>query len=325
LEITTFFSTNRKATGKAAPEGFFGADRQQDLQFGKTVVSIPTVREPGTLNLPSLWKFEQTADPNKHFIFKHVIPLATEAVMAELSKAIGDSSNKSLLIFVHGYNVSFADAALRTAQLAHDLSFPGTAIFFSWPSAATARGYWRDEETVQLSQPAFDEFLENISNLGASEIYLIAHSMGNRLVANVLKDRAAKGKSIPNLRELFLAAPDINVELFREVIAPGLAALEGVHRTIYASSSDLALQLSKVVHQYKRVGDTEGGVQTFTGFETIDASDVAPIRRAFGHSYVIDSPEVLVDIAETLTKHFTADQRNLHRLGSPPTSWWLFK
>jgi hypothetical protein len=64
LEITTFFATNRTATGSTAPSNFFGSDRQKDnLQFGTTVVSIPTARQPGDLNLPSLWKFEFSADP----------------------------------------------------------------------------------------------------------------------------------------------------------------------------------------------------------------------------------------------------------------------
>jgi len=325
VEITTFFATNRRATGKTAPADFFGSNRQQNVQFGKTVVSIPTNRKPGTMSLPSLWKLEVSADPNKHFIFKSVLPLDTEAARAEMSGALADSTRQSLLVFVHGYNVSFADAALRTAQLAHDLSFPGTAAFFSWPSAARTRGYWHDEEVVQLSELAFDEFLDRIAEVGATEIFLIAHSMGNRLVTTVLNQRTTKGKSLPNLRELFLAAPDINAETFTEVIVPGMANLQGVHRTIYASSGDLALRASKIVHDYRRVGETDGGVLVFDGFETIDASGVAPLLRAFGHSYVVDSAKVLGDIAETLMLHFTADQRNLQRSGAPPRYWWLLK
>jgi esterase/lipase superfamily enzyme len=121
-----------------------------------------------------------------------------------------------------------------------------------------------------------------------------------------------------------LAAPDINAEIFREKILPGLSTL-AAHRTIYASSSDVALRASKVVHDYRRVGETEGGVLTFAGFETIDASSVAPLLRSFGHSYVVDSTKVLGDIAETLSMRFNADQRNLPRQGTPPSAWWLLK
>ncbi|MBR1225220.1 alpha/beta hydrolase [Bradyrhizobium sp. AUGA SZCCT0176] len=331
VEVTTYFATNRKASGKSAPEDFFGPEREPHdqvgnprNQFGKTLVSIPTARKLGEMPLPSLWKLELSPNPSKHFIFKQVVPLDTAAAIAEMSKVIGQSSKKSLLVFVHGYNVSFADAALRTAQLAHDLSFPGTAVFYSWPSVATTKGYWHDEETVQLSEKAFDDFLDKIAGLGASDVFLIAHSMGNRLVTTVLKDRAANGKNIPNLKELLLAAPDINAEIFKDKILPGLAAID-VHRTIYASSSDVALRASKVVHDYRRVGETTDGVLTFSGFETIDASAVAPIIRAFGHSYVVDSTKVLGDIADTLNLRFNADQRSLPKAGAPPSTWWVLK
>ncbi|WP_128089681.1 alpha/beta hydrolase [Bradyrhizobium viridifuturi] len=324
VEITTYFATNRKATGSSTPAEFFGPERVAESQFGKTVVSIPTARKAGDMNLPTLWKFEVNPDPSKHFVFKQVVPLDTVAATTELAKAVSQSTKKSLLVFVHGYNNSFEDAALRTAQLAHDLSFPGAAIFFSWPSLGTTKGYWHDEEIVQLSEAAFDDFLDKVAAVGASEVFLIAHSMGNRLVTTVLRDRASKGKTIPNLRELMLAAPDINAEIFKEKIIPGLAAID-VHRTIYASSGDVALRASKIVHDFRRVGETVDGVLTFDGYETIDASAVAPIVRAFGHSYVVDSAKVLGDIADTMNLHFSADQRSLPREGTPPSAWWVLK
>lgn len=99
VEITAFFATNRAATGSTATDKYFGAERQQLLQFGKAVVSIPTNRKPGTLDLPSLWKFELTADPNKHFIFKEIIPLQADAAQTEMSKIVAASNKKSLLIY----------------------------------------------------------------------------------------------------------------------------------------------------------------------------------------------------------------------------------
>jgi len=167
--------------------------------------------------------------------------------------------------------------------------------------------------------------MDDVGNMGATEVFLIAHSMGNRLVTKVLSDRATKGKATENLRELLLAAPDINAEIFRQQIMPGLALLHGVHRTIYASSSDLALRASKIVHDYRRVGETDGGAQVFSGFETVDVSSTAPLFRAFGHSYVVDSVKVLGDIAETISLHLDADGRSLPREGAPPAVWWLLK
>nr|WP_283848708.1 alpha/beta hydrolase [Bradyrhizobium brasilense] len=275
--------------------------------------------------MPSLWRFELSPDPKKHFVFKSLTPLDTGDAQSQLAAAIKASPKHSLLVFVHGYNVSFFDAAMRTSQLAHDLSFQGEAIFFSWPSAATTSGYSHDEEVVQLSEPAFNHFLDDLEKSGASDIIIVAHSMGNRLVTKVLGSRAAQGKQTSNLRELLLAAPDINAEIFREQILPGLEKLRGAHKSIYASSADLALRASKIVHDYRRVGETIGGVLTFADFETIDASSVSPALRSFGHSYVVDSVKVLGDIAETIDLRFGADQRNLPRQGVPPSTWWRLK
>lgn len=325
VEISTFFATNRAATGNAAPDYFYGSDRWGDLRYGKALISIPTARSPGDLNLPSLWRFELTSDPSKHFVFKSLTPLDANDAQAQLAAAIRASPKQSLLVFVHGYNVSFFEAAMRTTQLAHDLSFRGEAIFFSWPSAGITAKYAHDEEAVQLSEPAFNRFLDDLEKSGAADIILVAHSMGNRLVTKVLSDRASRGKLMPHLRELLLAAPDINAEIFKEQILPGLANLQGTHRAIYASSSDLALRASKIVHDYRRVGETIGGVLTFADFETIDASGVAPTVRSFGHSYVVDSVKVLGDIAETIDLHFGAEQRNLARQGTPPSAWWVLE
>src|SRR5262245_66140955 len=80
--------------------------------------------------------------------------------------------------------------------------------------------------------------LDDVAALGPTEIYLIAHSMGNRIVTSVLKDRARQNQPIPKISELLLAAPDVNEQLFREQIVPALASAQLVHRTIYASSND---------------------------------------------------------------------------------------
>jgi esterase/lipase superfamily enzyme len=80
-----------------------------------------------------------------------VQPIAAESIRVQVGAALSGAGSKSVLLFVHGFNVTFTDAALRTAQLAHDLSFGGVPFFFSWPSAGETRSYFRDEEIAQLS------------------------------------------------------------------------------------------------------------------------------------------------------------------------------
>jgi esterase/lipase superfamily enzyme len=103
---------------------------------------------------------------------------------------------------------------------------------------------------ARLSEGVFEQLIDEISQLPATDIYVVAHSMGNRIVGHALQARADKGKATKNLRELLLAAPDINADVFRSVIAPKLAAMQGTRTTVYASSSDIALKASKLVHGF---------------------------------------------------------------------------
>jgi esterase/lipase superfamily enzyme len=321
VEITEYYATNRAQTQGNDPYALYTGD-PAELQYGRAVVTIPFTHEPGTLELPSLWKFERRPDPGKHFILKSVTPLGPAAGLQELSEELNKSKSKTLLVFVHGYNVSFSDAALRTAQLAHDLRFPGLVMFFSWPSAARARSYWRDEEVAQLSEPVFANLLGQLSSLSFADIYVVAHSMGNRIAGNAIQSLADRGSDLDRVRALLLAAPDINAEIFRRIVAPKLAKLQRTRTTIYASSSDIALKASKIVHEFPRVGETDRGVLTFPGMETVDASASAPMSRSFGHSYVVDSVEVLADIRKILYRNIDAQQRGLSPLGTAPGIYW---
>jgi esterase/lipase superfamily enzyme len=325
VAITTYYATNRLSTGASGGITAYGSERIPQPEYGRTEVSIPTSRRPGELPLPSLWRLEFSPDPDKHFVLRSVQPLKNDVARTELSAKLASTDSKSVLIFVHGFNVSFTDAALRTAQLAHDLAFPGLAMFFAWPSAAATRSYFRDEEVAQLSVPALNQLLDDVAALNPTDIFLIAHSLGNRVVTSALRERVIQRQPVPKISELLLAAPDINEQIFSEQIVPALAGIQTMRRTIYASGSDVALKASKYAHEFRRVGDTVGGVLTFAGYDTIDASAAAPMVRSYGHSYVMDSARVLSDIFEILIRRKPAAERGLDLKQSTPNSYWLLR
>lgn len=325
VTMTAYYATNRKAGPSLDGVTSYTAERDTgDLRFGRFAVSIPTRREPGDLNLPlNLFLFEMPADPARHFIVKSVTPLATATALTEMQAQVARAPRRSVLIFVHGYNVTFRDAALRTAQLAHDLNFPGIAIAFSWPSAGQTKAYLHDEDMSELSLPSFDALLRRVEGIGASEIFVVAHSMGNRVVTGALRERLATGGRPPaNLKGLLLAAPDINADLFRQRIAPTLAALATTSRTIYASGNDVALRASSVVHAFPRVGLTRPRVQTFAGWEIVDTTGVAPTHRGWGHSYIVDNPQVIRDMGALILRNRPAASRGLTHISAAADSYW---
>jgi len=325
LEITTFYATNRAPVGASEPGIYYGSGVASGLSFGRVAVTIPTQHTLGELELPAGWKFWSSADPNKHFTIKAVAPLAAEKALEELRAVLGKAQSNSILLFVHGYRVTFIEAALRTAQLANDLRFPGVAMFYSWPSVGTVKSYFHDEEAVELSVRSLSALLATLTAQPAAEIYILAHSMGSRATTKALADLVQSGKSTDKFRELLLAAPDINADLFRTEIAPRLLGVAQARRTIYASSGDLALRASAGAHDFHRVGETAGGVQVFTGFDTIDVSTMAPMRRAWGHSYVFDNIKILADIEDSVVWQRSFSERSLDRKGVAPNQYWSIR
>jgi esterase/lipase superfamily enzyme len=144
-------------------------------------------------------------------------------------------------------------------------------------------------------------------------------------VANVLAERQKRGLTPPGLKEVALAAADINSKIFERDLAPILAQMPDVKRTIYASSNDLALRASKAIHEFRRVGETTEGVGVYKGFETIDATGVSSFRNEWGHSYIFDSPLVIADYSDSVIRHLELAVRNLKAAGTPPKAYWLLQ
>jgi esterase/lipase superfamily enzyme len=233
-------------------------------------------------------------------------------------------SNSSAFLFVHGYNVTFEDAARRTAQISYDLAFEGAPIFYSWPSQGNTSAYTVDEQNIEWAQANLRGFLEDFfTRSDAQNVYLIAHSMGNRAltraVASLLTDKPSlRGR----LKEVILTAPDIDADVFKRDIAPALIAT-GRPVTLYASSKDLALIASKKVHGYSRAGESGSELVVLSGIETIDATNID--TSLLGHSYYAENRSVLSDMFYLIRNGQRADQRfGLHGIDTKAGRYWEF-
>jgi esterase/lipase superfamily enzyme len=228
-----------------------------------------------------------------------------------------------VFIFVHGYNVSFADAALRSAQLATDLAFQGAPILFSWPSKGRLADYLSDEGAIQWSRPHLKKFIEDVCKSSkANMIHLIAHSMGSRALVEVVQ--ALQSASIPTstLKQLIFAAPDVDSGVFLQ--AAQVLSTICTRVTLYASDRDKALKISKKIHGYPRAGEAGTRLVIVPGVDTIDASLVD--TDFLGHSgFATDLPLMqdlfyLVQHDHAPNQRFGLDQRSCS-LGM----YWCFK
>lgn len=317
-----YFVTDREPAGSAA----FGdeASKDEQMTYGRTVVSIPDNHEIGELERPwQLWSISLPEVDTKHIVIADRQRVSADQFHENLRAAIDDAPERSAFVFVHGYNVSFDEAVLRTGQLSWDLKFRGPAITYSWPSAGHTAKYLSDVEMAEWTAPHLEAFLRNLrSATGARKVHLVAHSMGGRVLTRALERIThSKGdRPLPRFQEVVLAAPDINAAVFAQ-LAPALE--EGSDRvTIYSSSGDLALRISAAIRgEGVRVGGTPAASNVFRGFDVIDATHIK--ASLLGHTYFAESSQLLNDLALLIKQGLGPDERSvtLERSGVI----WVFK
>jgi esterase/lipase superfamily enzyme len=325
--MRVFYATDRAAARDFADTPVaerYGAARGK-LEYGTAEVSIPREHQPGLLESPSILRLEFREDPSRHVVLMSVQRRSRELFFKEMSERVARSEGRNAFLFVHGYNVAFSDAARRTAQMSYDLAFDGAAVFYSWPSQASLPGYTIDESNIEWSTPHIKDFLVDFAQKSDAEnLYLIAHSMGNRGLTRALQSLVLERPDLRGrFREIILAAPDVDAEVFRRDLAPALRQA-GQRVTLYASSNDLALQASKKVHGYARAGDSGDGLLVMPGVETIDATGVD--QSALAHSYFVESKPVIRDILDLLRHSLPAGRREGLVVDQHPRgAYWRFR
>jgi esterase/lipase superfamily enzyme len=323
VEVPVFYGTNRAKAGDGV---WYGVDRG-GLRFGRCLVTVPTDRRIGTIPRPSIWTLYREK-PDRHYILTNVEESTGKEDFARgLRESIQHYARRQVLVFVHGFNVTFADAVFRTAQIAADLNFHGAPVLFSWPSKGTLHplGYTHDETQARWALPDLRAFLELIAEQsGADAIHLLAHSMGNRAMTEALCQIAASTakRSRAPFNELMLTAPDIDADTFVRDIAPAMLPASA-RVTLYASSNDRALAFSKTVHGYPRAGESGEALVLVEGIDTIDVSAVD--TNFVGHFYYGDNRSVLSDLFNLIQGQAAERRFGLRPRKKNDRSYWVFQ
>lgn len=304
--VPVYYATDRaRADGKAAEIEYFSGRRSKaaSLLYGRCMVSIPKDHRIGKVERPSWLKLQFRENPAKHVVILKFVEFEEPAFYAEMRAYLAGLQEPGVLVFVHGFNVGFAEAVRRTGQIAYDLQFNGPAVSYSWPSEAAVLDYPTDEGNARWSKSHFKQFISDLrTQLNAPYIHLIAHSMGSRVVAEAL----GAAQEEDQWAQVIFAAPDIDADVFKELTGHFSGNVQRI--TLYASSNDKALQLSRKLHGgYPRAGEVVDGVHVFDGVDSIDASDVD--TGLLGHSYYGDNRSVVSDIFQLLTRNDDPDKR----------------
>jgi esterase/lipase superfamily enzyme len=308
----------------------FNLDAITDLwssmyHYGRAWISIPGRHRIGVVERPKfkwLRLRREEESPDKHFMLSELAKLTDEEFVAALR-----SHTDSVLVFVHGYNVSFVDALFRAAQIAFDANFTGKVIAFSWPSCASTPFYDYDRENAKSSDCALLAVLKQIKfDAGIENIFLVAHSLGSEVVISALQMATSSGVNL-DLREVIFAAPDVDRNFFSSRGELIKRAAGGV--TLYASSADKALIASKIkAGGLPRAGDMpKDGPLLIDGIDLIDVTAIGEDMFGLNHSVVASHRSAIDDLGRIITSRTrpphvrTPTLERMPDRNAPPQYW----
>lgn len=297
--------------------GSFGSKRSPVLSLARYDISVPPNRAPGEIKWP---RKGRAPDPYTEFLTADDVIYPLEAdFRRDLQKAMRDEQGpkRRALIFVHGFNNTFAEGLYRIAQLSHDLDLPRVTVHYSWPSAGQALGYVHDRDSSLYARDGLEKLFNEVVGGGAQEIIVVGHSMGAQLLVESLRqmDIRNSAKLRRYLAGVVLLSPDIDIEVFKSQ-ASTFGNLPQPF-LIFASDKDKALRLSSfITGEPNRLGNMSD-VQQVSELE-VRVIDIAAYSTGSGHFTVGDSPELITLLNNIGSVQAAFDNDNAGRVGLLP-------
>lgn len=266
---------------------YFGGVRAPKTDFAKVDITVPAIHKVGNIER----RKGRVADASKYFtatsITAYSEPAFDKAACSNIAKHAGRA-----LVFVHGYKTSFDAAVYRMTQIVHDAGYDGTPILFSWASGGKIVDYVYDNNSATAARDSLEATLRLVSKC-ATRVDIIAHSMGNWVAMEALRQLAIAGNPTLSgkLGDVILASPDIDVDVFKaQMRRYGLPRKPFI---LILSGNDRALQLSGfLAGERPRVGDyADAGDLAKYGVTVADLTAVKGDR--LGHTKFAANPVVI--------------------------------
>ncbi len=319
--VRVFFATDRVDLGSPAAADRFAAVGGA-LTYGAVHVRMPDAHAVGAIEAPSFWDFGASEDPARHVMLHDPAEILTEAAFAA---AVGDAASGGVLVVIHGFNKTFAEAAEYAAQIAYDLDFRGPVVAYSWPSAGDMMRYSDDVIAARATTAHLQQVLGQLAETaGLGRAHVIVHSLGIVPFLGAVDGLARQQAGAqPMLGQVVMMAPDMGFREFADH-APSLLALSA-QASLYVSTGDRALAVSReFFHDEQRVGEVlAGSVAVIDGIDTIDAGPVDD--SDLGHSYYHNNRAVLADVYQLIACGCGPDGRfGLRPVDTAAGRFWHF-
>ncbi len=283
-----FIATTRKKADDVRV--VFDRQRSDTLGFARVGVTVPKDHEIGRIERA---KDGNPGNPATDFA---AVDLTIYDSAPAFTTAVSNEGDR-VLVFVHGYNTGFDDGVYRLTQITHDTKYPGTPVLFSWASGAKTRDYVYDKDSSTAARDDLEATLVMLSQSPrVKSIDLIAHSMGNWLAMEALRQLAIAGNRDLDgkLGYVVLASPDIDVDIFKKQMKR--YGKPDKPFVVLLSADDKALRISSfIAGKQARVGDDANAAELAElGVTVVDLSS-ARSGDKLNHAKFADNP-VLVQL-----------------------------
>lgn len=257
------------------PGTLFNGERASRTDFAKIAVSVPPNHEAGEIE----WASEPPGDPMKTFAVREAAYINGEKAFVQslnAQLAMRPKGQRRVFLFVHGYNTMFAESVYRFAQLVHDAKAPGVPVLFTWASRGQLTQYVYDNNSATAARDDLERTIRLIFSSNADEVNILAHSMGNWVTVEALRQIKMTGglSNGSKLGHLFLAAPDIDIDVFKSQMRRFGKPAKPFY--IIVSKDDKALGVSNFLAggQSRLGADADTAELAELGASVIDMTDV---------------------------------------------------
>ena len=159
--VPVLYATNRLPQYNVSGATSFSGEVANSTYFGWSMWAIPE-REDRSWFQEIRRYLEEAILGEQEVVPQHqaTTELKEERFFALVRELLAVSKSKEgVVVYVHGYNNAFDDAASRAASFAYSMKLDGIPVIFSWPSLGKELGYFADEERLELSCAQFVSFL----------------------------------------------------------------------------------------------------------------------------------------------------------------------
>ncbi|MGO7908982.1 alpha/beta hydrolase [Rhizobium leguminosarum] len=308
-QVDMLVATTRQPSGD--PATLFNGERSPKPSMTDVAVSIPTKREPGTVQWP------QRLPPNPATDFAVTRVKQIDTIPEGRAWFRQHIQGGHALVFIHGFNNKYEDSVFRLAQIVHDSGMQATPILFTWPSRAQLTGYEYDKESTNYSRTALEQSLRVLAaDPDVKDITILAHSMGTWLAMESLRQMGIRdGHVNAKIDNVILASPDIDIQVFaKQFVEMGDPKPKF---TIFVSQDDRALAASSfITGNVSRLGAIDPSKEPYrsrlekAGITAIDLTKVKT-GDSLHHGKFAESPGIVQLIGQRLMTGQTLTDSNI--------------